>query len=80
MSNEHEFSGTIVRVEPDGFGIVRFDTPLGANTHGVFSTSITVNSSLPFGRMKPGVHVTGTAETDARDLAAVKSLQVESVP
>jgi hypothetical protein len=69
------FKGTIVRIERDGFGIVRFDEPLGANTYGVFST--TISSTLPFALLKRGVTVTGTAETDnKRDLAAVKTLKV----
>lgn len=78
MSNNLPFAGTVVRIERDGFGIVRFDQPVGpsANTHGVFSASL--SSSLPFRQLKPGVHVTGTAEADDRDLAAVKTLTVES--
>jgi len=75
MSERLPFSGTIVRIEPDGFGVVRFDGKLGANTHGVFSSGISV--SLPFRDIKPGVHVRGMAEVDDRDFAAVKTLSVE---
>ncbi len=69
------FSGTVVRVEPDGFGIVEFDNMVGANTHGVFSTII--SSTLPSRGMKPGVHVSGLAEVSDRDLAAVKTIELD---
>lgn len=69
------FSGVVVRVEPDGFGIVEFDKSVGANTHGVFSTII--SSTLPFREIKPGVHVSGLAEESDRDLAAVKTIEVD---
>jgi hypothetical protein len=69
------FSGTVVRIEPDGFGIVEFDKKVGANTHGVFST--TISSTLPFRDMKPGVHVSGLAEVSDRDLAAVKTIELD---
>ncbi len=75
---EHEqkpFSGTVVRVEPDGFGIVEFDNVVGANTHGVFSTII--SSTLPFRDMKAGVHVSGFAEVSDRDLATVKTIELD---
>jgi hypothetical protein len=75
---EHEqkpFSGIVVRVEPDGFGIVEFDNKVGANTHGVFST--TIGSTVPFLRVKPGMHVSGIAEASDKDLAAVKTLELD---
>jgi hypothetical protein len=75
---EHEqkpFSGTVVRIEPDGFGIVEFDEKVGANTHGVFSTII--SSTLPFRDMKPGAHDSGLAEVSDRDLAAVKTIEID---
>ena len=40
------FSGTAVRTEPDGFGIVEFHHRMGANTDGVLST--TIGSTVPF--------------------------------
>jgi hypothetical protein len=72
------FSGTIVRIERDGFGVVRFDEPIGAqaNTHGFFSTRVT-SAPLPYRDLKPGVHVIGIAEVGKRDLAAVKELRVQ---
>lgn len=69
-----KFSGTVLRIETDGFGIVAFDQPVGANTHGVFST--TISSTVPFSDLKPGVHVVGTAATSTSDFSAVKTLQV----
>jgi hypothetical protein len=71
---EVKFSGTVVRVEADGFGIIEFDRPIGpsGNTVGIFSSS--TSSSLPFSTLRPGVHVTGTAEAGERDAAAVKAV------
>jgi hypothetical protein len=69
------FSGTIVRIEPDGFGIVEFDHRVGANTHGVFSTII--GSTVPFRQVKQGMHVSGLAEASDKDLAAVKTMELD---
>jgi hypothetical protein len=71
------FTGTIVRVEPDGFGVVEFNEPIGlqANTHGVFS--LTLGSTVPYGpNLKPGAAVSGIAQVDQHDLAAVMNLEV----
>jgi hypothetical protein len=72
---QKRFSGTVVRIEPDGFGIVEFDHQVGANTHGVFST--TIGSTMPFRQVKPGMHVSGLAEVSDKDLAAVKTLELD---
>ena len=74
MAEQLDFAGTIVRVEPDGFGIIKFDRPLGpsGNTFGVVSSS--TSSSVPLGGLSPGVHVVGTAEPDEREAAAVRTL------
>jgi peptidoglycan hydrolase-like protein with peptidoglycan-binding domain len=71
-----KFRGTVVRVEADGFGIIKFDGPIGpsGNTVGVFSSS--TSSMLPFRDLRPGVHVVGTAEVDERDVAAVTWVSV----
>ncbi len=77
MAETHEFTGTIVRIERDGFGIVQFNKPIGAqaNAYGVFST--TLGSTVPYGPgLKPGVQVAGIAEVDQHNLAAVKTLQI----
>jgi hypothetical protein len=75
---KQNFRGTVLRIEPNGFGIIQFDVPIGpsANTHGVFST--TLGSTAPYKELKPGVHVTGQAkpEADARKLATVESLSI----
>jgi hypothetical protein len=72
------FTGTILRIEPDGFGIVRFDAPIGpfSNTHGVFSA--TLGSTAPYRQLRPGVHVKGkaTPEQDSRKLATVETLSI----
>jgi hypothetical protein len=78
MADTLRFRGTVLRIEPDGFGVVRFNEPIGAqgNTHGVFS--ITIGSTVPYGPgLRPGVHVTGTAEVDKHKLAAVKTLELD---
>jgi len=73
-----EFSGTVVRIEADGFGIIKFDHPIGpsSNTLGFFSSS--TSSALPFDDLRPGAHVIGMAEADERDIAAIKQLVVTS--
>lgn len=82
-----KFSGTVVRIERDGFGIVQFDKPIGPNANSSFglisNSSGTVVFSgtgnvLPFAKLKEGVHVSGTAEADERDVATVKTVVVPS--
>jgi hypothetical protein len=74
MADQLRFAGTVVRVEADGFGIIKFDQPIGrsGNTIGIFSSS--TSSSLPFNSLRPGVHVAGTAEADERDAAAIRTI------
>jgi hypothetical protein len=74
MANELKFEGTVLRIEPDGFGIVKFDKPIGpsSNTFGIFSSSS--SSTLPFSALKPGVHVAGTAEADEHEAAAIRTI------
>jgi hypothetical protein len=75
---KQKFTGTVERIESNGFGIVRFDAPLGpsANTHGVFS--ITVGSTGPYRELKAGVHVSGVAEPelDKRKLATIQNILI----
>jgi hypothetical protein len=75
---KQNFTGTVLRIEPNGFGIVQFDAPIGpsANTYGVFS--ITLGSTAPYTELKPGVHVVGQAkpESDARKLATIETLSI----
>ncbi len=77
MTERVQFAGTVVRVERDGFGVVEFDQAIGANTHGIFSVA-TSEPGLPFAQLKRGIHVTGTAEVDDRELAAVKTIKIEN--
>jgi uncharacterized protein YjbJ (UPF0337 family) len=69
-----EYVGRVVRVEPDGFGIIEFDGPIGVsgNTHGVISSS--TSSVVPLGELRPGVHVKGTAESDPQEVASIKTV------
>ncbi len=69
------FKGTVVRVEPDGFGVVEFVNPLGSNNFGVFSSS--TSSTLPYYEIKVGAKVAGTAEETTKDIAKVKTLKVQ---
>jgi hypothetical protein len=74
MADPFKFAGTVVRIEADGFGIIEFDRPSGpsGNTLGIFSSS--TSSTLPFGTLRPGVHVAGTAEPDKRDAASIRTI------
>jgi hypothetical protein len=74
VAEELKFKGTVFRIEADGFGIIKFDHPIGpsGNTFGIFSSS--TSSTLPFGTLRPGIQVAGTAEPDQRDAAAVKKI------
>lgn len=76
MGDKVAFEGIVVRVEPDGFGVVKFDRAIGANTHGIISPS-TSDPNLPFRDLKPGMHISGTAEASDEDLAAVRSVRIE---
>lgn len=73
-----EFEGEIVRIEPDGFGVVRFDKAIGpkANTHGVFSPS-QEGADIPYERIKPGMHVSGQVVVqDDRELGSIQKIEV----
>jgi hypothetical protein len=76
MAEELKFQGTVLRIEADGFGIIKFDHPIGpsGNTFGVVSSS--TSSSQPLSDLRPGVHVVGTAEPDKRDAAAIRTLEI----
>ena len=69
------FKGTIVRIEPNGFGIIKFDNPISSgNTHGIVSTTFTSTNnylSLPV-----GTHVTGQVEleSDSQKLAPITTI------
>jgi len=77
------FSGTVLRFERDGFGVVQFDHPIGpsANSYGIISSSAGT-TVLYRGSSRavliPGTRVTGTAEADEKDVAAVKTVTLES--
>ena len=75
MGEKHDFEGTVVRVERDGFGIVEFSTVFGGTTHGLFSTTIS-EPGFPFARVKTGMHVKGIAEFDDKELAAIKKIEL----
>jgi hypothetical protein len=81
MGANLKFAGTVLRVELDGFAIVKFDEPVGpsANTHGLISIS-TGTASVPFAHLRPGIHVVGTAEADEHDLASIKTIRVTQTP
>jgi hypothetical protein len=79
MGQPVKFEGTIVRVERDGFGIVEFASALGANTHGLFSTT-TSDSLPPLKQLRTGLAVTGMAEAGEHDLAKVKILDFPNRP
>ncbi len=72
------FSGTIIRIEPGRFGIIRFDNPIGpsSNNYGIISPSTaTGGTSLTFENMfVEGARVTGTAKADEHELADVTTV------
>jgi hypothetical protein len=79
------FTGTVVRFEPDGFGVIAFDEPLGprANTFGIissFGTLVSTSVGGIFRELKSGMRVSGTASVDDKDIAAVRTVVLWSVP
>ena len=81
MTEFTPFTGYILRVESDGFGLVQFDSPIGpcANSIGLISQS--TQTEFPFKhtkstRIKVGMRVEGIALADKRDVAAIKSLTI----
>lgn len=71
-----KFSGTVVRLESDGFGIIEFDKPVGASANKVGIISNSTATIVLSGNLRPGAHVNGEAETDERDIAEVKTVIV----
>ena len=73
------FTGTVLRIEPSGFGVIEFDRPIGpsANTHGIFSSVL--GSTMPYVNLQPGLHVSGEAEPadDERKVAVIKTLRAQ---
>jgi hypothetical protein len=82
MSERVSFTGTILRFEPDGFGIVEFDSPIGPDKKFAFGLISNSTGTIVFGGagypLKPGTQVAGEAETDDRQVAAVKTVTVQS--
>ncbi len=77
MSERRHFEGKVLRVEPNGFGVVEFDAGGGANTHGIFSKT-TIERAVPYQNLQPGTQVSGEAEFDEHELAAIKTLEVSN--
>jgi hypothetical protein len=78
MSDRLKFEGQVVRVEADGFGVVKFDQKIGANTHGVFSTDLSTFTT-PIEKLRQGMHVVGTAEVDDKEIAAIRVMSASSM-
>ena len=73
------FTGKVVRTEPGGFGIVEFDKPVGptGNTFGVVSISSgAATTGFNITELKTGARVSGTAEADDREIAAVTTISI----
>lgn len=78
-----DFTGIVMRFEPNGFGVIKFDAPVGprANTFGVISSSGTLVSTSIDGiyrELKSGMRVRGTANADDKELAAVQTVVLVS--
>jgi hypothetical protein len=75
-----EFTGFIARLEPDGFGIIQFDHPIGphSNNYGLISSSTgtTVLTGAGYRGLEAGMRVKGTAEPDEHDVAAIKTVSI----
>jgi hypothetical protein len=82
MSQKVHFTGTITRLEPGGFGVVKFDHPVGprSNSHGLISPSngTATATTIKFPTFKPGIRVSGVAEADERQIATVTTVQIAS--
>jgi hypothetical protein len=74
----YDFTGKIVRIEADGFAIIKFENPIGpsSNNFGVVTSSTT--SVSPLTSVHAGVTVVGKAEADQRDVASIKEFQIVS--
>ena len=79
VEKSETFTGVILRIEPNGFGVVKFDKPIGpsANTHGIFSSTLSSSSHRYVIKLHEGSHVSGVAETqsDPQKVAAVKTIE-----
>lgn len=76
----HNFTGTVVRVEPDGFGVVKFDKDIHENWWGVFSPFMSNETERL--HLREGMHVSGACEIeDSWDVARIHHfLQVMKPP
>jgi hypothetical protein len=74
----YHFTGKVVRIEADGFAIIKFENPIGpsSNNFGVVTSSTT--SVSPLTSVHAGVKVIGRAEADQRDVASIKEFQIVS--
>jgi hypothetical protein len=72
------FSGTIVRLERGGFGVVEFDAPIGAtnSSFGIFSNTLGSSIAGPWAEVRTGARVQGIAEVDDREIAAIMAFSV----
>jgi len=82
VSEKVAFTGEVIRTEPGGFGVIRFDNPVGpsANNYGIVSTSTgtSTTTTITFPDLKPGVKVFGIAEADERQLATVTNVTINT--
>ena len=74
----YDFTGKVVRIEADGFAVIKFENPIGpsSNNFGVVTSSTTSVSHLR--PVRAGVKVIGRAEADQRDVASIKEFQIVS--
>jgi len=72
------FTGRVIRIEADGFGIIQFDRPIGpsGNTMGIVTSSST--SISPLTSLRADDKIEGTAEADERDVASIKTFEIVS--
>jgi len=82
-TNRVQFDGTVDRIETDGFGVIRFDKPIGANTCTIISSSTgsvtPADTAFVISTLRPGIRVHGIATTSSQhDLPKIVELYVSN--
>ena len=74
MHKEH-FHGKVIRVEPDGFGMVEFENEIGTVKLGFFNAK-TINVGKLHATLKPGTKIEGDVALTKGDVLEVLELNL----
>jgi len=74
MSKKH-FNGKVIRVEPDGFGMVEFENEIGSAKHGFFNAN-TINVGKLHATLIPGTQIEGDVALTKGDVLEVLELDL----